>query len=144
MSSTEDDESVAVTRSEEELHIDVRDTSPGTVGLRKRIEHEPVHERVDVAEEHAEIERLPPFPDDDGKVVTLDDGSISVPVFEEQLVVEKRRVLKERVVVRKSTTTAERSVEADLAREVVEVDADPEVADRVHLEGPEARGPEGR
>jgi uncharacterized protein (TIGR02271 family) len=64
-------------------------------------------------------------------VETLPDGSISIPVFEEQLVVEKRLVVRERVVIRKYRETRQERVEADLRRERVEVDADASVRDRV-------------
>jgi uncharacterized protein (TIGR02271 family) len=70
-------------------------------------------------------------PRDSGQVEELPDGSLSIPVFEEQLVCEKRTVLRERIIVRKETVTEDRVVEADLRREHVEADPDAEVADRV-------------
>ena len=54
---------------------------------------------------------------------TLPDGSISIPVFEEQLVVTKRLVVRERVIVRKHTVYEEQVVTADLRRERLEVEA---------------------
>ncbi len=51
-------------------------------------------------------------------------------IFEEALVIERRLVVRERVIVRKHTVTEDRLVEADLRRERVEFDADPEVAAR--------------
>jgi uncharacterized protein (TIGR02271 family) len=68
---------------------------------------------------------------DDGQVWHLPDGSVSVPVFEEELVVTKRRVVRERIVVRKERVTEIQTVEADLRRERVELDVDDSVADRV-------------
>ncbi len=70
-------------------------------------------------------------PVDDGQVVTYPDGSISIPVFEERLVAVRRSVVVERVIVRKGRVTYAETVEADVRRERVEVDADPSVADRV-------------
>jgi uncharacterized protein (TIGR02271 family) len=81
--------------------------------------------------EQAKLERQAARDGDSGEVEVLSDGSISIPVFEEELVIEKRLVVRERVIVRKHTVTEERQVEADLRRERVEVDADPEIADRV-------------
>lgn len=78
---------------------------------------------------------------DSGEVETLPDGSVSIPVFEEQLVVEKRLVVRERIVVRKELVTDEQVVTADLDREHVSVDADDEVAGRVDAPGsPDGRG----
>ncbi len=76
-----------------------------------------------MAEEEA-VRRVAPAEGDSGEIEVLPDGSISVPVFEEQLVVEKRLVLRERVIVRKVMVTEERTVEADLRRERVKVETD--------------------
>lgn len=119
-------------RSEEEAEFGVRVAESGAVQVRKVVERERHTETVPLAAEHAETERAPAGEDDTGEVLTLDDGSISIPVFEEQLVVEKRRVLKERVIVRKRTVVEEHEVQAELAKERVEISASPEVADRVH------------
>jgi uncharacterized protein (TIGR02271 family) len=70
-------------------------------------------------------------PADPGEVEILPDGSVSIPVLEEQLVCEKRLVVRERIVVRKETVTEDRMVEADLRREHVAVEPDPEIAGRV-------------
>ena len=59
------------------------------------------------------------------------DGTVSIPVFEEVLVIEKRLVVRERVLIRKHTVTEEHLVEADLRRERLEVEADPAVEGRV-------------
>lgn len=68
---------------------------------------------------------------DSGEVEYLPDGSVSIPVIEEELVCEKRPVVRERIVVRKETVTEERVVEADLRREQITVDPDSGVASRV-------------
>jgi stress response protein YsnF len=57
-------------------------------------------------------------------VETLPDGSVSIPVFEEQIVVTKRLVVRERVIVRKHTVYEDHVVTADLRRERLEVVAD--------------------
>jgi uncharacterized protein (TIGR02271 family) len=68
---------------------------------------------------------------DSGQVESRPDGSVSIPVFEEELVCEKRLVVRERIIVRKETVTEDRAVEADLRRERVAVDPDVQVGDRV-------------
>jgi uncharacterized protein (TIGR02271 family) len=47
-----------------------------------------------------------------------------VPLFEEELVVTKRTVLRERVIIRKDTVTDWETVEAELRREHIRLDAD--------------------
>ena len=72
----------------------------------------------------ADLERVRVDGEDSGQVETLPDGSISVPLFAEELVIEKRLVVRERVIVRKRTEVEHHTVEAELRRERVEVEAD--------------------
>ena len=120
-----------VVRHEEELVTDTVVGEAGRVGVRKVVDHERVETVAPRGVEHAEFERQAPGEADSGEVEILADGSVSIPVFEEELVIEKRLVVRERVIVRKHTVTEERRVEATLRRERVEVEADPEVAERV-------------
>ncbi len=69
-------------------------------------------------------ERVPPNENDSGKMETLPDGSISIPVYEEELVVTKHTVLRERVIIRKEIVSETRTIQVELGRERVEVEAD--------------------
>ena len=82
--------------------------------------------------EQADVDRAAVGEADSGEIETLPDGSVSIPVFEEQLVIERRLVVRERIIVRKTVVTEEVPVTADLRRERVEVDGDAEVAEAVH------------
>ena len=135
LSSAED---ASVVRHEEELVTDTVVQEAGRVGVRKLVEHERVQTVVPLGVEHAEFERQAPGEADSGEVEILADGSVSIPVFEEELVIEKRLVVRERIIVAKHTATEDRRVEADLRRERVEVEADPQVADRVQTGQPGA------
>ena len=86
---------------------------------------------VPVGTEYADMERQAVLEGDSGEVEVLADGSVSIPVFEEELVIEKRLVVRERVIVRKHTVTEDRRVEADLRRERVEIEADAEIVERL-------------
>lgn len=119
--------SAEVVRHEEELRVSKERVVRGSVRARKRVETERVTELVPREVEHLEVERVGPNPDDSGQVETLPDGSLSVPVLEEELVVTRRTVVRERVVLRKRTVTEQTPVEADLRRERVELEADPGV-----------------
>lgn len=125
------DGDVAVVRSEEELEVGVTERTAGAVRARKRVETEHVEQLVDRGIEHAEVERSAVVEGDSGEVETLPDGSISIPVFEEQLVVEKRLVVRERIIIRKHTVVEHELVEADLQKEHVDVEADAAVQGRV-------------
>ena len=103
----------SVVRHEDELVTGTVVQEAGRVGVRKLVEHERVQTTVPRGVEHAELERQAPGEADSGEVEILPDGSVSIPVFEEELVIEKRLVVRERVIVRKHTVTEEREVEAD-------------------------------
>ena len=125
-----------VIRHEEELTLGTDVREAGRLGVRKVVEHQRASTVVPVDTEHADLERHPVTQADSGEVEVLPDGSISIPVFQEELVIEKRLVVRERVIVRKHTVTEDRLVEADLRRERVDVEVDPQIADRVtHEEG---------
>ena len=113
-----------IVRHEEEASIETHDVDAGTVRLRKHVETEAYAEVVPRSVEHGEIERAPVGENDSGEIETLPDGSISVPLFEEEIVITKRTVVRERVIVRKHTVTEEHTVEAELRRERMEVDAE--------------------
>ena len=127
------DDRVDLVAAEERLRVDTVTEEAGRLGLRKTVDHDHVEHVVPRGVEHAEVERTGAVdPEvDSGQVETLPDGSLSIPVFEEQLVVTKRLVVRERVVVRKHTVTEDYVVAADLARERVELDTsgDIEVVD---------------
>lgn len=105
----------------------------GYLRARKRVERVRVQEEVERTGEDVDIERIAVIGDDPGGVLNLPDGGISIPVYEEELVISKRVVLKERIVIRKRVTTAAARVDAELQRERVEIEIDDDVADRVRL-----------
>jgi uncharacterized protein (TIGR02271 family) len=130
------DDNTEIIRREEELTVATRAHEAGRVGVRKVVDVQRAETVVPVGTEHADFERYAPAEGDSGEVEVLADGSISIPVFQEELVIEKRMVVRERIIVRKHTVIEDRLVEADLRRERVEVEADAEIADRVtHEEG---------
>lgn len=131
-----EDDPGSVVRHEEEVEVGRVEREVGRVRLRKVVEERPFEDVVTRGIEHADLERVPAEEDDEGDVRQLPDGSVSIPVFEEQLVVEKRLVVRERVVVRKRVESIPEPIRADLRREVVEVDVDAEAEDRVHVREP--------
>lgn len=128
------DDQAEVVRREEEVVVGRVEREVGDVRMRKVVEERPFEDVVPRGIEHADFERVPADPEDAGDVRQLADGSVSIPVFEEQLVVEKRVIVRERVLVRKRVESVPQQIRADLRREVVEVDVDPEAAHRVHVD----------
>ena len=118
---TEADERSLV-RYEEEATVDKRWEAAGEARVRREVESKKV--RADYPREREELvhERVPVGANDSGQIEALPDGSISVPLFEEELVVTKRTVLRERVILRKETVTDWETVEAELRREHISFD----------------------
>lgn len=115
-------------RHEERLDVGTETEDTGSVRVRKHVESHPVEYSVPRDVEHVDTnERVAVEEGDSGEVEVLDDGSVSIPVFEEVLVVTKRLVVRERVIVRKHTVVDEYKLQTDLRREHVTVDADDSV-----------------
>jgi uncharacterized protein (TIGR02271 family) len=117
-----------LTRYEEEPVAEPVSEEVGAVRVRKVVESEGVEEQVPRSVERADLTRVPVDGEDSGLVETLPDGAISIPVFEEELVVTRRRVVRERVIVRKETAVEQETVTAEIRRERVEIEADPGIA----------------
>ncbi len=75
-----------IVRHEEDVATATRDEVVGAVRAHKHAESERVTQVVDRDVEDADIERSAPYEGDSGEIETLPDGSVSIPVFEEQLV----------------------------------------------------------
>jgi uncharacterized protein (TIGR02271 family) len=118
-----DDDDRSIVRHEEELDIGVRQAERGAVGVRTSVDVEEVREVLPREREHfRDLERATPSETDSGEIEQLDDGSISIPIFEERLVVTKELVVRERVIVRKTTETIDEEIRADIRRERVDVE----------------------
>jgi PRC-barrel domain/Domain of unknown function (DUF2382) len=64
--------------------------------------------------EEGEIERISVEGEDSGEIEILPDGSVSIPLLEEQVVMTKRVLVRERMIVRKRTVVQD-SVDDDAA-----------------------------
>lgn len=117
----------AMTRSEEELRVGKAQQERGRARLRKYIVTEEVQTTVPVQREELRVDREPIT--DDNVEEALDGPELSeeeheVVLHEEQPVVEKRTVPKERVALRKDTVTDERQVSEQVRKEQIESDGD--------------------
>jgi uncharacterized protein (TIGR02271 family) len=132
-----DEDELRVERSEEELRAGTREREAGKVGVRKQVRTEREQVRVPTRHEEVSVDRVPV--DEEGTGAEIGEDEISMPVVEDEVVVEKRPVVKEEVRVRKDVVEDEELVEEDVRKEEVGVE------DRTQrLEGrAEGRRPEG-
>ncbi len=117
---------------EEELAVQRNRREVGEAHVRTRVETVPARLEVDAYAEEVTVEHVPV-----GEVVSERrepyhaDDVLIVPVYEEQLVVTKRLVLREELRIRRVSTTQRHLFEDTLRRERVDVD-DPDHTGRVH------------
>ena len=118
----------SVLRHEERLELGRTPRELGTLRARKRVVSDEVDEVAPRSVEHFDdVERASAHEDDSGEVEVLPDGSVSIPILEEELVLSKRTVVRERVIVRKRTETRHERVETELRREELEIDTEGDV-----------------
>jgi uncharacterized protein (TIGR02271 family) len=120
-------ETERVTRSEEELRLGKREHQAGEVTVDRHVETEHVRESVPLRHEEVVVERRPVDGDYAATGRIGDAEEIRIPVNEEELVVEKRVVPKEEIVVRKQEHVETEVVEADLRKERIDVRGDGDV-----------------
>ena len=115
-----------VQRSEEEAHAGVREREAGRVNVRKSVHTERAVVRVPKRREEIDIERVPAVGEArEASGATEEDigeDEMVLQIFEEEVVVTKRVVLKEEVRLRKRVVEDEETVEVDLRKEDVEID----------------------
>jgi uncharacterized protein (TIGR02271 family) len=123
----------AMTRSEEELRVGTTQREAGRARLRKYVVTENVTQTVPVQREEVRVEREP-ITDANRDAATsgaeISEEEHEVVLHEEQVVVEKTAVPKERVRLDTDTVTEQRSVSEQIRKEQIEqIDADGEPAE---------------
>ena len=115
-----DEDELRVQRSEEELRAGTREREAGAMRVRKRVRTDREQVRVPTRREEVSVERVPV--DQEGTGAEIGEDEVSVPVVEEEVVVDKRPVVKEEIRVRKDVVEDEEVVEEDVRKEEVDVD----------------------
>jgi len=115
----------AMTRSEEELTVGTRQREAGRARLRKYVVTEMVTKTVPVQREEVRVEREPIT--DANRGDALDGPDISeeeheVVLHEDEVVVDKQAVAKERVRLGKETVTEDQQVNEQVRKEQIETD----------------------
>ena len=119
----------AMTRSEEELRVGTQTRERGRARLRKYVVTETQQVTVPVSREEVRVEREP-ITDANLDAATsgpaISEEEHEVTLHEEEVVVDKRAVPRERVRLDKKTVTDERQVSEEVRKEHIEVDGDQE------------------
>jgi len=119
----------AMTRSEEELRVGTTQRERGRARLRKYVVTETQQVTVPVQREEVRVEREP-ITDANLDAATsgpaISEEEHEVTLREEEVVVDKRAVPKERVRLDKDTVTDERQVAEEVRKEQIQVDDDQE------------------
>ena len=121
-SNVADEDELRVQRSEEELRVGWREREAGSVNVRKRVRTEREQVRVPRRREEVHVELVPVEGRERASEDEIGDDEIRVPVVEEEIVVEKRPVVKEELRIRKDVVEEEEIVEEDVRKEEVEID----------------------
>ena len=117
----------AMTRSEEELRVGKTEQESGRVRLRKYVVEDEVTETVPVKREEVRIEREPITDANAGAATdgpAISEEEHEVVLHEEQAVVDKQAVPKERVRLDKDTHVEEEQVNETVRSERIDVDDD--------------------
>ncbi|HEV3504523.1 MAG TPA: PRC and DUF2382 domain-containing protein [Actinomycetes bacterium] len=117
----------AMTRSEEELRVGTTSRERGRARLRKYVTTETQQVTVPVQREEVRVEREPITEANlgaatDGPAISEEEHEVTLR--EEEPVVEKRAVPKERVRLDTETVTEERQVAEEVRKEQIEVEGD--------------------
>jgi uncharacterized protein (TIGR02271 family) len=117
----------AMTRSEEELRVGTTERERGRARLKKHVVTEDVQETVPVRREEARVEREPITDKNVDEAMggpDISEDEHEVTLKEEEVVVEKRAVPKERVRLEKDVETREEQISEQVRKEKVDVEQD--------------------
>jgi uncharacterized protein (TIGR02271 family) len=122
----------AMTRSEEELTVGTRQREAGRARLRKHVVTEMVTKTVPVKREEVRIEREPISDANRGDAhdgPDISEEEHEVVLHEDEVVVDKQAVAKERVRLGVDTVSEDREISEEVRKEQIDTDGPPDVAD---------------
>jgi len=117
---TETTDEVRIQRTEEELLAGTRERQAGAINVRKRVRIDRQRMEVPTRREEVIVDRVPV--EGTATEAEIGDEEVRIPVTEEEVVVEKRPVVKEEVRIRKDVVEDTEVVEEDVRREEIEID----------------------
>lgn len=108
---------------EEELRVGKREVQRGGVRVYQRVKETPVHESVNLREEHVTVDRQPvDKPATEADMAAFKEGAVELREMAEEPVVEKTARVVEEVVVGKDVTQETRDIKDTVRRTDVEVE----------------------
>jgi uncharacterized protein (TIGR02271 family) len=122
------DNAAYLTRSEEQLAVGRTPVKRGEVDVHKSVETRHVEKTVPTMHEEVHVDRRPAQPGM-SSAPRISEDEVRIPVMSEEVVVEKRTVPKEEIVISKTAERDTKTVEADLRRERVDVERKGKVED---------------
>ena len=124
-----DEDELRVQRVEEELRAETRERQAGGMNVRKRVRTEREQVRVPKRREEVHLERVPVEEREASEVegrgssgAEIGEDEIRIPVIEEEVVVEKRPVVREEIRLRKEVVEEEEVIEEDVRKEEVDIE----------------------
>ncbi len=118
---TEQEDELRVQRTEEELAAGTREREAGEVRVQKNIRTDRESIEVPTRHEEVSVERVP-LSGEAATEAEIGEDEVVVPVTEEEIVVEKRPVVKEEVRIKKDVVEDMEVVEEDVRREEIDID----------------------
>jgi uncharacterized protein (TIGR02271 family) len=115
----------AMTRSEEEVRVGTAEHERGRTRLKKYVETEDVQHTVPMSREEARVDREPITDENVDEAMAgpeITESEHAVTLKEEEPVVEKRTVPKERVRLDKDVETGEEQVSEQVRKERIDVE----------------------
>ncbi|HJV81914.1 YsnF/AvaK domain-containing protein [Noviherbaspirillum sp.] len=108
---------------EEEMRVGKREVQRGGVRVYTRVQEKPVHESVDLRQEHVNVERHPvDQPASEADLAAFKEGSVEMREMAEEPIVSKTARVVEEVVVGKEVTQETTDVNDTVRRTDVEVE----------------------
>lgn len=117
-----DEDEIRVQRIEEELRAGTREREAGATRVRKRVRTERERLAVPKKREEVRVEKVPVEGMEEAPEDEIGEDEVRIPIVEEEVVVEKRPVVKEEMRIRKKVVEDEEVVEEDVRKEEVEID----------------------
>jgi uncharacterized protein (TIGR02271 family) len=117
-------EELRVPLAEEELTAEKRMREAGEVRVRKEVVTEHKQISVPVTREEVHVERVPASGSSEASAQSFQEGTVSVPIREEEVEIRKRPVIREEVRVTKTRRQEERRADAEVRREEAHIEGD--------------------
>src|ERR671920_701800 len=116
-----DEDERRVQRTEEELRAGTREREAGEVRVRKNVRTDREQISVPTRHEEVSVERVP-VEGREASEAEIGEDEVTMSVTEDEVVVEKRPVVKEELRIRKDVVQDEEIVEEDVRKEEVDVE----------------------